>query len=60
MVGKVTWLPTRYSDRMFGKQAHTALARPKLVLRLITLSCIRRRRRHRHPNAPRFRRRFPV
>ena len=69
MVGNsVTWLPTRYSDRMLGKQAHTALARPKLVLRLITLSCVRRqrrcrcrrRRRHRHPNAPRFRRRFPV
>ena len=49
----VTWLPTRYSDGMFEK--HTALARPKLVLRLITLSCIR----HRHQKAPRFRR-FPI
>ena len=83
MVGNsVTWLPTRYSDRMLEKHTAAALrcaaphspARPKLVLRLITLSCVRRqrrcrcrrrrRRRHRHQKAPRFRRRarrrFPI
>ena len=45
------WLPTRYSDRMFEK--HTV--RPKSVLRLITLSCIRRQPHHLHQKAPRFR-----
>ena len=47
----VTLLPTRYSDRMFEK--HTV--RPKSVLRLITLSCIRRQPHHLHQKAPRFR-----